>query len=80
MNLITKFEVGQRAWRIHDNKAEEVEIVSVSAYVRRPGPNELAREPKVIVEYAVESPTEDGYPKVGEEKLFPTKKDLLESL
>jgi hypothetical protein len=79
MNIITKFALGDTAFRLHDNKVQEVTIQHFLINVR---PN-VYKVPTVEIVYSLDLPTtrsrtEDT--RAYEAELFATKLELLESL
>lgn len=78
MEIKTRFELSQKVWRIHENRVEEVKIIHAAIFARRAVPPGI--ETPISIEYAVESPSENGYPKVAQDLLFASKAELLASL
>lgn len=77
MNLTTKFQPGDSAFRLHDNKVQEVEIASVEVHVAR---NPISHQPEVNTRYWLRVVGDSADRVCHELLLFTTKLELLESL
>lgn len=78
MNITTKFQVGDTAFRLHANQVQSVEIKCIEIHVREKPP--FCRVVEIEIKYRLDCPGESHEKIADESNLFTTKADLLASL
>lgn len=77
MEIVTKFDIGQEVWVLHDNKAKNVNIQGIEVYVSGIYPSIIY----IFLSEYHEIPFGDDKPiRFNENLVFKSKQDLINSL